>query len=284
MVSSDDSATETDGDPAAAGAADDSASRRRRGLPASVSSTAARLNSDPSLLLGIRRLRELLPGDSRYGDPISVSVENPRLLDRQIATLTEGRPTLLREAGLGALQLWGSLTGGDAEESEEELTIAFTDLSGFSDWALEAGDEAALELLRDVGEAIEPPVREAGGEVVKRLGDGMMAVFGEPDDGLRALFEARRRVEATSAPGYEPQIRGGLRSGHPRRLGGDFLGRDVNIAARLAEGAAPGELLVCGATLERLDASAIAAKRRRRFKAKGVPREIEVFAVSEVGS
>ena len=39
---------------------------------------------------------------------------------------------------------------------EVELTILFTDLVDFSDWAVGAGDKAALELLRDVGEAIEP--------------------------------------------------------------------------------------------------------------------------------
>ncbi|MBA2240538.1 MAG: adenylate/guanylate cyclase domain-containing protein [Solirubrobacterales bacterium] len=253
-----------------------------RDLPGSVSSTASRLNNAPSVLTAMKRLREVLPGDSRYGDSISLSVDNQRLLDRQIAILAERHPTLLREAGLGALQVWGSLTGGDVEQPDRELAIAFTDLAGFSSWALEAGDDAALDLLRNVGEAIEPPVREVGGEVVKRLGDGMMAVFSEPVDALAALIDARQRVERVSAPGYEPRIRAGLHVGRPRRLGGDFLGRDVNIAARIAERAEPSEVLISGWALERLGDAPIETKRRRRFKAKGVPREVEVFAVAQV--
>jgi class 3 adenylate cyclase len=46
----------------------------------------------------------------------------------------------------------------------------------FSEWALQAGDELAVELLRQVGKAIEPPILTRRGQVVKWLGDGLMAV------------------------------------------------------------------------------------------------------------
>jgi len=44
----------------------------------------------------------------------------------------------------------------------------FTDLVGFSEWALRAGDDAMLRLLRWVAQVVEPPLLEAGGQVVKR--------------------------------------------------------------------------------------------------------------------
>lgn len=53
----------------------------------------------------------------------------------------------------------------------------FTDLVGFSDWSLATGDEATLRLLRKVAAAVEPPLLDRGGHIVKRMGDGLMAVF-----------------------------------------------------------------------------------------------------------
>jgi len=57
-----------------------------------------------------------------------------------------------------------------------DVAVLFTDLVSFSEWALQAGDELAVELLRQVGKAIEPPILTRRGQVVKWLGDGLMAV------------------------------------------------------------------------------------------------------------
>jgi class 3 adenylate cyclase len=55
---------------------------------------------------------------------------------------------------------------------------------------------------------------------------------------------------------------------------------DVNVAARIAEAAGEGEVLVSGVACERLDEDAITLKRKRRFKAKGAPSDLEVYAAS----
>ena len=69
--------------------------------------------------------------------------------------------------------------------------MLFTDLVGFSGWALHAGDELVVELLREVGEAIEPPILKRRGQVVKRLGDGLMAVFGDARERDRSIVRGR---------------------------------------------------------------------------------------------
>jgi adenylate cyclase len=195
--------------------------------------------------------------------------------------LTSERPGVLREAGLSALQVWQAVSEAQGRgQGEERLAILFTDLVGFSDFVLEAGDEAALDLLREVGEAIERPVADHGGEVVKRLGDGMMAVFPEPEAALAAVVEAQERLAAVSANGYQPRIRAGMHVGQPRKLGGDYLGVDVNIAARVAEEARADELLVSDRALELLDADALDARRKRRFSVKGVPKDLTVYSVA----
>jgi adenylate cyclase len=256
--------------------------RRGRRARARFAEAARRLNEDPRLLRATQRARELLPGDSRFGDPLSTAgEEQPQVVGRRLAALTEQRPGVLREAGLSALQLWQAAAEAQGRgRGDREVAIVFTDLVGFSEWALDAGDDAALDLLRDVGEAIEPPVTERGGEVVKRLGDGMMAVFDTPQAALEAVCEGGRQLGRVEAEGYEPRFRAGLHVGRPRKLGGDYLGVDVNIAARVAEQAGADELLVSDRALELLDQDALEIKKKRRFKVKGVPRDLTAYRVA----
>jgi adenylate cyclase len=107
----------------------------------------------------------------------------------------------------------------------------------------------------------------------------MMAVFGDAADALAAVTEACTRLDGVHADGYSPQIRAGIHVGRPRKIGGDYLGVDVNIAARVAEQAAGNEVLVSDRALEALDSDSLNAKRKRMFRAKGVPNEIGVYSV-----
>jgi adenylate cyclase len=255
----------------------DTDQRRFAGLAARGKS----LNRDPKLVQGIRRLRRLLPGDDRFGDSLSTAgKEQAQVVGKRIGELTTERPSVLGEAGLGALQVWQAVSESAGRgRGETELTIVFTDLVQFSTWSMNAGDDATLALLRDVSEAIEPPMRAHGGEVVKRLGDGMMAIFTDPPEALVAVREACERLHEVEAPGYEPRIRAGIHVGRPRKIGGDYVGVDVNIAARVAEGAGADEVLLSDRALAALDGEELNAKRKRLFRAKGVPDEIGVYSV-----
>ena len=254
---------------------------RLRRAGRSVAQAAARVEQDARLVTLVKALREFLPGDSEFGDSLSTGGRaQAQLAGRRLSAATAERPGLLREAGLSTLQVWQALSEAQGRgRGDRELAIVFTDLVAFSDWALEAGDDAAVALLRDVGEAIEPPVEAHGGEVVKRLGDGMMAVFDSPREALAAVVEARERLEEVSADGYRPRIRAGIHVGRPRCIGGDYLGVDVNVAARIADEAGSGEILVSDRALDRLGQASVRSRRKRRFKVKGVPRDMSAFSV-----
>jgi adenylate cyclase len=253
-----------------------------RTVRARLGAAARKVDHHPALLTVAKLVREALPGDSRFGDPLSTAgTGQAELAGRRLAELTAERPGVLRETGLSALQIWQSISEAQGRgRSDTEVTIVFTDLVRFSDWALQAGDDAALELLREVGQVSEPPVTDCGGRVVKRLGDGMMAVFPDPQPALEATLEICERVTAVEVDGYEPALRAGLHVGRPRRLGGDYLGVDVNVAARCAEQASPGELLVTDRALEHVDTAGLKVKRRRRFKVRGVPQDLTAHVVS----
>ena len=147
-----------------------------------VAATGRKINRDPTLLTIVRSLRAVLPGDGRVADPHELGSGNqPKAVGRMLSEISTERPGVLGEAGLGTLQVWQSISEAQGRgRGRTDLAIVFTDLVEFSDWALKAGDAAAVELLRDVSVAIEPPVKANDGTVVKRLGDGMMAVFKEP--------------------------------------------------------------------------------------------------------
>src|SRR5438270_23737 len=116
------------------------------------------------------------------------------------------------------------------------------------------------------------------GEIVKRLGDGLMGAFADSPSAVEAALEACERTAAIELDGFRPRLRAGVHLGRPRRIGGDYFGVDVNIAARLAQAAQPGEVLVSDRTLKELDPDAIVAT-RRSFKAKGAPAGLAAHAV-----
>ena len=241
------------------------------------------LDQRAGLVAAARRLRGLLPGDREYGDPLSIAGSEPaQLLGRRLAALSAERPSALRELGFGALQVWQSVSEAQGRgRGDEELAILFTDLVGFSSWALEAGDALAVELLREVGRVTEPCVEEHGGRIVKRLGDGLMAVFGEPAEAIAAAHAMERGLGQVSVDGHSPALRAGVHVGRPRKLGGDYFGVDVNVAARVAAAAGPGEVLVSETTRARLGEDAPRLKRRWRFRAKGTPQDLRVYAAEQ---
>ena len=235
----------------------------------------------PRLMKALKLAREILPGDSRYGDPLSTTGSEPRaVVARRLGDAAKERPSILKEAGLSALQVWEAVAVTDSTKlGDDRLAIVFTDLVGFSDWALEAGDDVALDLLRQVAQAIEPPVVRRRGEVVKRLGDGMMAVFTDADAALAAVLEASERLNDVEVAGYRPRMRAGIHVGTPRRLADDYLGVDVNVAARVADSASGGELLVSGPALDELNPDGYTARKKLMFRAKGVPSDVSVYAL-----
>jgi adenylate cyclase len=164
-----------------------------------------------------------------------------------------------------------------------ETTLLFSDLAGFSSWVVEAGDDRALELLSALGRSTEPLIGTFRGRLVKRLGSGHMVAFRRPRDGLNAALAMLEGASALDMDTGSTALRIGLHLGTPQRVGGDYLGTDVNVAARLAGAAAPGEILASGALIAGVGSDMLAGlvvARRRGFRAKGVPTEMEVYSVT----
>lgn len=246
-------------------------------------------NHNDGVVAFVRRARRLLPGDPDFGDPLSVAgVGGPRAAARAADRILD-RHAASREVSLAGLQVWQALTERvSGQPANREVTLVFTDLVGFSDWSLRAGDDAALTLVRRVTQVTEPPLLEAGGQIVKRMGDGSMAVFADPATAVRAVLQALDAVKTVEVDGYTPTMRAGIHTGRPQRIGSDWLGVDVNVAARVMDRATRGGLVVSNVTLAGiseadLESSRISVKRVRKqlFSAKvpGVPDDLVMYWV-----
>jgi adenylate cyclase len=241
------------------------------------------LDRSPAVVQAVRRARRILPGDPGFGDPLSAAGQTSASRVARVAErVFDDEPRATREAGLAALQLWQSvLERSGRGRGQVDVTVLFTDLVGFSTWALQAGDEASLQLLRLVAAAIEPPVTEHRGKVVKRLGDGIMAVFPTPQLAFDAVTAARRRLREVELDGHRPLLRAGMHTGRPRAIGGDYLGVDVTVAARLVDLAGTDEVLASSTALAGLDPQRVEHRRKSLLfrRVKGVPDDVEVYAV-----
>jgi adenylate cyclase len=202
------------------------------------------------------------------------------VLERTLSGIVERRPSMLASMGLSAIEVL-SASGDDVEDGSRahKLAVCFTDLQGFTSFTAEHGDVAASRLLTEHYQVSGPLVRSRGGRIVKRLGDGLMMTFPEP---AAAVLAAVELVEAAPKP---LQVRAGLHLGEVLVDRADIVGLVVNIAARVAETAAGGEVLISRELRDALpdqDLPQLEIGRARGRRLKGLSERIEVCPVRRV--
>ncbi len=124
-------------------------------------------------------------------------------------------------------------------------TVIFADLTG-STSAFEAlGNERATLVVTRLTQLMGDACTSHRGRVVKTLGDGVLAVFEHERDAVDAMVELQRAHRARIAqwpPSLVMQIKVGMAHGEILLVEGDCYGEPVNLAARLCDLAAPGEI------------------------------------------
>jgi adenylate cyclase len=118
--------------------------------------------------------------------------------------------------------------------------MCFLDLGGYTRLTEERGDQAAAELVESLAVLVRRSSRAHGGVPAKWLGDGVMFYFREP---AGAVVAALGMVEELPAAGLPP-AHVGVAAGPVVAQGGDYYGRTVNLAARIAAHADAGQVLV----------------------------------------
>jgi adenylate cyclase len=154
--------------------------------------------------------------------------------------------------------------------------IAFLDLTGYTALTEERGDEAGAELADRLAMLVEEAAEPHGGEPVKWLGDGVMFYF--PDPGA-AVLTGLDLVEQTPAA-VDVRARVGVNAGRVVSRDGDYFGRTVNVASRIADYARPGEVLVSDEVKERWEGEGVTFEPLGPVVLKGLRDELTLYAAS----
>jgi adenylate cyclase len=198
------------------------------------------------------------------------------VVQRFLERSAEQQPSVIAQIGLSTIQAlsWRSESADPGDGTPMTLTLVFTDLEGFTRFTSREGDAAAAALLADLHRTVGPIVRSRGGRIVKRIGDGLMLSFPAPQAAVLAALEL---LPAAPAP---LRMRVGVHCGEVVLTRDDVFGHVVNIAARVAESARGGQVLVTGPVRdELLTVPGITFTRTRRRGFKGIDERVPVCRV-----
>lgn len=162
-----------------------------------------------------------------------------------------------------------------ASDHRVHRTFAFVDLCGFTDFVDDLGDAGAVEELQFLRAAVREVTPLFGVRVEKWLGDGLMLVGVDSEP----LVGAALAIGQRHARSGRLELRGGIASGAVILLeGDDYVGRAVNLASRLCDIAAPGQLLAATDDLELPEW--VAATEHEPVVVKGMANEVAVAVLS----
>ncbi|MEL6928177.1 MAG: GAF domain-containing protein, partial [Cyanobacteria bacterium J06600_6] len=195
----------------------------------------------------------------------------------------------------------------DLTPEPRRITVLFCDLVGFTNLSSQLEALLLAEILNEYLEAMSKAVFDRGGTVDKFVGDGVMAMFGAPEDlscpeqAKRAISTAQKmyfyldmlnqrwQAKATSRQTAVPilQMRCGIHQGKAvvgmfggrQRKDYTAVGKVVNIAARLQAVAAPNTILVSEAVANSLDSS-VEWDKGKNFQLKGIEKDFRAYAIT----
>ena len=152
--------------------------------------------------------------------------------------------------------------------------ILFLDLSGYTRLTDERGDAAAADLAGQLSRLVQRTSAPHGGRAVKWLGDGVMFHFRDP---RKAVIAALEMVDA-AAQSALPPAHVGVHAGPVLFQEGDYFGRTVNAASRIADYARPGEVLVSKEVVEHSAGDGMAFTEIGRVELKGLVGGLVLFS------
>ncbi len=166
------------------------------------------------------------------------------------------------------------LEGASAELGRLRVAIAFADLAGYTRLTEEEGELHAVDAVERFVEAVEVTLPDEA-RVIKTIGDEVMVVGSDP----AALTDWAVGFQRLQSERPLPRI--GIHYGQALYRDGDYYGRDVNIASRVAARSAGGEVLVTRPVVEHAG-SHLEFERIGEVKLKGFTEATEIF-IARVG-
>jgi class 3 adenylate cyclase len=157
--------------------------------------------------------------------------------------------------------------------AERVPAMCFVDLVGYTRLTEEHGDQVAAELAEALAVLVNRSSREHGGVPVKWLGDGVMVHYREP---AGAVLAALGMVEECPQAGLPP-AHVGVAAGPVVIQGGDYFGRTVNLAARIAAYASAGRVLVSERVAERTPPQGVTFVEQGQVQLEGIAHPVRLL-------
>jgi class 3 adenylate cyclase len=166
-----------------------------------------------------------------------ISLDATTSIDFMIGDLTSEQPDIAAHAA-----------------PDGQVTILFSDIENSTLMTERLGDERWLDVLRAHNALFRREISAHGGFEVKNQGDGFMLVFPDSRRAVECAAAIQRGLaEGELVQGETVRVRIGMHAGEAIREEGDFFGRSVILAARIAAQARGGEILVSEALKERAE-------------------------------
>lgn len=165
--------------------------------------------------------------------------------------------------------------------SDGTVTLLFSDIEGSTELNHRLGDAAWVRLLAAHDTVVRSRVERYRGQVVKTAGDGFMVAFRDAEAACRAALGVQRDLRRSLDPKLRPvRVRIGIHTGTVVSRDGDYFGRNVAMAARVADKAVGGEVLASAAVVEALDDdAAVELVKAADVELRGLPGRHELFRV-----
>jgi eukaryotic-like serine/threonine-protein kinase len=160
------------------------------------------------------------------------------------------------------------------------VTLVFSDIEGSTAMIERLGEQRWFETVRDHNAVVRELTKSHDGTVVKSQGDGFMLAFSSAHAAVRCAIEMERTFGARSRSAEPLRVRIGVHSGSVIEDADDFYGRNVVLAARIADSAGGGEILVSGVVKQYTESDqSLDFEDRGSFRFKGLHGEHAVYAL-----
>ena len=167
-----------------------------------------------------------------------------------------------------------------AEPAVTMLATLFADIAGSTRLYERYGDQAAHAAVQACLAQLQQVAAEYDGRTVKTIGDELMAVFPDAERAALAAAEMQWRVEELAPLENERiEIRVAFHYGPAVERDGDVFGDSVNVAARLAELAKPGQILTSGPALEAAEGRVTNARHLWPATVKGRSEPVDLYEI-----
>jgi adenylate cyclase len=164
---------------------------------------------------------------------------------------------------------------GVLERARLTPAICFVDMTGYTRLTEERGDEEAARLATSLAVLVDEISRTHGGRAIRWLGDGGLFYFEDVGAAFRAALEMSERAPASGLPPTHI----GVQAGPVIFRDGDVYGRTVNVASRIADQAAAGEILTSQETVERVGGGDLRFEPARTVDLQGVAEPVALYHV-----